>query len=348
MIDVTVKHKVIEKIQGLPVYKSNYSKTQHVVRCPYCGDSIDPTHGHFSIRIDESDDTPMLYRCLKCDASGLINDEVLEDLGVYIDDNMKRVLTSFNKNSKRKYKITEDAYEEYYVPIYNASYMNNLKLEYLNRRLGTDMDIEELKDLKGVLDIFEFMKFNKLESINGLSMKQLQFLNNNYVGFLSTNNNYITLRNITDKNYKRYYKMILNPRNLGGATFYSIPNSIDILYNHDIEIHAAEGYMDILSVYKNLVQTKEDNFYYGSCGFGFLTILRSIIKQGLNTGLNIHIYSDNDKTDYDHFKYLFKRSNVTEWVNTLKIHRNGFEHEKDYGVPKDRIVDTSRILQLVR
>lgn len=324
----------------------NSLETQYVTRCNYCGDSSDPAHGHFSIHIDINNDTPMMYRCLKCDASGLITDTVLEEAGVYLSSDMQSELKSFNRKAAKKMNLVNVDMEHFNVPVYNDSLINSRKLDYLNRRLGTNIDYIEAQDMKVILNLYDFIKLNDMPTIAALKMSHIKFLNDNYIGFLSTNNNCITFRNITEnKSYMRYFKTLINPTNINPDTFYSLPNSIDLLYTKDINVHISEGIMDILSVYKNVVNKKDNNFYYASCGFGYLTILKYLIHHGLNSGLNIHIYSDNDKKDYDHFKYLFHRSSISYWMDHIWIHRNTYENEKDYGVPLKNIIDSHYIIK---
>ena len=277
MIDVSVKYDVIDKLRTLPVCRENYSKTQFVVRCPYCGDSVVMSHSHFSIHINVMDDSPMMVRCLRCDTSGLFDADVMDDLGLYGSGEMAKALKSFNRKSKRKYNITENIIEEYYVPRYVSNVYNQRKLNYINHRLGLNMDMDLVHELKCVINLFDFLKLNKIERLENLTFRQIEFLDKNYVGFLSANNNYITFRNITDNNYKRYYKLILNPRNIGGTTYYKIPNPINLMYTNPINIHIAEGYFDILSVALNLVGRNEDEYFYASCGFGFNKIIKRIL-----------------------------------------------------------------------
>lgn len=346
MINQEVKQIVIEMLKSLPVYIPNLTGTQHVVRCPRCLDSLNLSHGHFSINIDVESETPMMYRCFKCDTKGLLTDTELEELGFYIDSDLRAQLKSFNRKIGKKYKLVNTAIENFNVPFYQNNYNNMMKLDYINNRLDTDISIEEAKDLKIILNLFDFMKLNEIKSINGLTFNQMKLLNDCYVGFLSTNNNCINFRNIT-KNDKlmRYFKVILNPRNINPDTFYSIPNSIDLMYTHDINIHIAEGTFDILSIYKNIIKSKGNNYYFANCGFGSLSILKYLIRIGINTGLNVHIYSDSDKTDWNHKKYLFKESSISHWLDHIYINRNAFPGEKDYGVPAHKICDTYTILK---
>lgn len=60
-----IKEIVESKINQLPVHQWNSSHTQVQTRCPYCGDSRNILHGHFSIKIDENSDSIMLMRCNK-------------------------------------------------------------------------------------------------------------------------------------------------------------------------------------------------------------------------------------------------------------------------------------------
>ena len=344
-----IKYEIINMLKSLPVCIVNGAETEYTVRCPYCGDSQkDLRHGHMGIHIDVNDSSsPIFYRCLKCDARGIVTNEVLNDLQLSPSIQTTENLRNYNRKIIKKNKLVNSNSENYAVPLYTSSTLNDMKLKYISMRLGIDLTYQDAHDLKVVIDIFEFIKFNEINAIPGVSFNKLNFLNNNYVGWLSTNNNCITFRRISDNpNMMRYIKITLNPANVNGNTFYSIPNKIDLMYTDDINIHIAEGTFDIVSVFKNVMNSNLDkNYYYASCGFGFLTIIKYLIANGINTGLNIHIYSDNDKSDSDHTSYLFKNSDVNPWINHIYIHRNGFENEKDYGVPSERIIDTKRKLK---
>ena len=342
MEDRELKERVIELLSQLPAYSVNSSKTQHTVRCPYCGDSSNINHSHFSIKIDVSDPTsPMLYNCLKCPVSGLLTASVLEELGIHSDD--INAALSRVRSTTRYNKYTNIKTEEYSVPMYSNNAINYTKVDYINNRLGTDFTFEECKDLKIIMDLSVFMVINEIPYINGISPGMLKLIDSSYVGFLSNNRNCIVYRLINPKlPYNRYLKVKINSNNLDPNSYYSIPNSIDMMYTNDINVHIAEGTFDILSVYANLNNcNRENNYYYAVCGFGYNTIIDSMIAMGINTGLNIYIYADKDKTDNE---ILWKVNNDRNrpWINSLYICRNGYPGEKDYGVPKDRIIHTMK------
>ena len=335
-----IKYKVIEMLKGKRAYSCSINGKQHYTRCPYCGDSRNLSHAHLSVFIDVNADTPMMFRCLKCDTKGLVTESVLEELDLPLDQSTYKELKAYNRKAMRLGRYVDSEIEKFSVPLYQENQKNLSKLSYLNNRLGTSIDFAKARDFKVILNLFDFMVANEIKTINELSYPMMENLDQNYIGFLSCNNNCIVFRDITGKQKYRYYKVILNSKNVNADTFYSIPNKIPLLYTHDIHVHIAEGIFDILSVQQNVINSMENHYFYASCGYGGITIMKYLVHHGINTGITLHIYSDNDKTDWNHKKYL--NNDITEWIDNIYIHRNQFHNEKDYGVPIDRIIDSKR------
>lgn len=317
---------------------------------PFCGDSVNQNHGHLSIKIDVASDSPMVYRCLKCNVSGLVNDTFLEELGVFLDSENRKQLKSFTKRSMKIARLVNLDVENYIVPLYQDSSLCERKIHYIHDRLNIDMNVSNAKDYKIVLNFFEFLKANNLlepddHHLVGLNYSTMKMLNEYYVGFLSTNNNCIVFRDITGEQKYRYFKVVLNGKNVNMDSFYSIPSRLPLMYTNDIHVRVAEGVFDILSIKENLIRDTEANYFYATCGFGSVNILKYLIHHGMNTGVHFHIYSDNDKTDWNHTKYLFTKNYLTEWIDHIYIHRNRHDNEKDYGVPLARIQDTKRLIK---
>lgn len=344
MHDIEIKKEVIKYLEDLPVYLPNSTYTQHVVRCPYCGDSNNQSHGHFSIKINLETDEPMVYRCFKCDTSGLLTNSVLEELNIDISDKFYKNFKMYIKNSKKKlvkYNIITKA-PDYEVPLYTSNNLNNKKLNYINNRLSLNLSFSDWRECKAIFNLYDFIKLNEIKYIPEISINKLQLLNDEYIGFLSSNNNCIIFRNIYKNYNRRYEKIKINPNLINPNSFYNIPTSFDILYTNKIDIHIAEGIMDIQSIYNNLCdRNNENNFYFAACGFGYVSIIKYMLSIGLNTGIRLHIYSDNDKENNDHFRYLKKlNKSALIWIDDIFIHRNIFEGEKDYGIPKRKIEDS--------
>jgi len=338
-MDITIKRRIIESLKRMDTYKEYSGGIQHLVKCPYCERMSSKDHGHFSIKIDPEDESIMVYNCLKCPASGIVTLDVLDDLNVQYDNTIADDLKSFNKKAAKFNKNMTSKEPKMFIPNSNRSKLSDMKLDYINKRLNIGLQYEDVIKHKIILDIYEFLKINELTELPNISFKYLYFLNMNYVGFLSKNNNCITFRNFTGIGNKRYVKVIINKNLMNSNTFYTLPSSIDLLYNDNIDIHIAEGTFDIISIYHNVTHCNDvNNFYFASCGFGYITILKYLIRTGLNTGLTIHIYSDGDKTDKNHLAYLSDRK-IDPWLDHIIIHRNQYEAEKDYGVSNEKIID---------
>ena len=48
-----------------------------VTRCPFCGDSKNPSHAHFYISVPQNDMEISFYNCKKCPAAGILSDDIL-------------------------------------------------------------------------------------------------------------------------------------------------------------------------------------------------------------------------------------------------------------------------------
>lgn len=347
MIDtVKIKGAIIELLKTLPVCKPSSNLRNWVVRCPYCGDSKTSNHGHFSIRIDEHSSSPMIYRCFKCNDSGLLTAKTLDDLGLPVNGDLQNSISLLNRTSGNS-EYFKDKIKNFKVPVPQDTAENAQKLDYLNKRLGLNMTYEECAEYKIVLSLVEFMRYNGIKvtkentgSSIAMPLRSIREFEEKYLGFLSANNNKITLRDFTPDQsgfFGRYYKITIDLMNQSPNTFYGLRNQFNLLYTDPIDIHIAEGTFDILSVYKNLPHTDSQNsLFFASCGYGFNTILKYLVYMGVTTDVNLHIYSDNDKSDSEHIRTL-RKGNMDLWLDHVIIHRNGFPNEKDFGVSPDRI-----------
>lgn len=349
-----IKAQIIEQLKTLPVWKQSSNGRNITVRCPYCGDSKHADHGHFSILLDITSDDPMLYRCFRCNESGILTPQVLEDLNLGYDRTLSRNLEIVNKLSTSS-SYFKDKVKNFCVPSQQNSNLNLIKLNYINNRLGTNISLEDCCTYKIILSFWEFIKANKIPvdtpDSTGFILKSsiVNTLERSYVGFLSANNNKIVFRDISNDNsgyLGRYYKVTLDVLNRSPNTFYSLVSKFDLLYNQPINIYLAEGTFDILSVYLNLKPEQSQNtLFFASCGYSFSTIVKYLIYMGVNTDITLHIYSDKDKTDEDH-KRLLNNPFYRIWISNIIIHRNIYDGEKDYGVPLDRIEDYSYKLKI--
>ena len=347
-----VKTEVLDQLKLLPVCKPDSSHTQWTVRCPYCGDSEDPTHGHLSIKIMiEDDNSPMVYRCFKCDSSGIVTNETLADLGIRLNDEMLDSIRKGNRRAARHNKFTNDRIEPYQVLQPMDSGLVREKLNYIGERLGCRLELADCPRYKIIPDFYQFISANKLTEHMDIDPRLMNTLQNHFVGFLSQSNNVITFRCIRDisnpqyRGLKRYFKLVLNKANMNPASFYLMPTTVDPFGAETLSIHISEGIFDILGVYMMKNRPLDyRSIFAASCGFGPLSIMEYLVRNGLAQKGALHIYCDNDKTDMNIASLLNKRPEITCWFGDVIFHRNKTPGEKDYGVPKDRILDTTRVM----
>ena len=336
-----IKKLVREKINQLPVHIWNSANNQVQIRCPYCGDSRNRLHGHFSIKIDENSDSLMVYRCFRCSESGILTSQVMEDIGAPLSIEDAKVLDTLNRpNSKSTYGRQRPL--NYKVPVIINPIDSKIKIGYLNERLGIEFTPEMIQESKIILSIMDFFSENKIKIPDHINPKLIKIIEENYIGFLSANNNKITFRRIVDNDQlNRYIKLSIDPYNTSPNNFYSIKNpGMDLLYIEPVHIHIAEGTFDILSIKYNLPHDdSQKHLFFASCGYNFGTIIKWLIYMGINTDLYVHLYSDNDKSDEEDIKVLNSGINKY-WIDHAYIHRNMFQGEKDFGVPAVRIKES--------
>lgn len=342
-----IKEILVERLSEMQAYHVNSENTQHMVRCPYCGDSKNPEHSHMSVKIDLSDNDAMLYYCFRCGASGVVTDDFLDDIGVIVTPDEVKELRNYNKRmEKLAKKRTIIKTERFVAPLCQPNLSNDSKLAYLNGRLGLQLTYEDMQANKIVPSILEFMVRNEIKRLENMPDWKLDRLDRDYIGFLSSNNNLLTMRSIVNTSAKeyRYQKVFINPLNQDNATFYSIPTRLDLMYTDALHVHIAEGTFDIVSIKYN-VRPQElyegHHVFYASCGYSYVSILKHLLKNGICTHLHVHIYADNDKPDREHERFL-RKSGIDAFIEHAYIHRNRAPGMKDYGVPGSQIDHKTR------
>ena len=325
------KQELIQELL-LNIQPSYYKNYELNVRCPFCGDSVkNANSAHLSIRINPDDDQPLVFRCLRCNTTGIFNGTTLSMIGVYSSTNSTNI-ERYNRLSCKKHGLTSS--KKGLSIKFPELQINDLVLQkhrYIENRLGTSLDINELHEKKIVYDFVSLLKYNKIEKIYG-SVDQIKALQTDHVGFLSARNDFINFRDMTG-NHKRYYiyKIVRNIDTTG--KFYIMPNNIDPFNNTLKTINIAEGVFDILGIYYNLLNRYDYNTVYAAInGSGYLNVIKYILEQGLLCDVNVNIFSDADRGP-DYYKNMVRT--LMPFVNDIRLFYN--EIGKDYGVPKDQV-----------
>ena len=340
------KSQLREELLMLPASEP-YREKHIMVRCPYCGDSIKHfDHGHLGIKIDMNDDTePIMYKCLRCDTSGILTDRNLLDLS--IDDiTLRKNLTKYNMGAKIK-NVTllskGTAPLKYSIKPIISKELAKRKLEYINYRLGINETEETYNQLRVVFNLVDFLVGNKINR-STRSKDILKILHEDYIGFLTCKKEMVVCRDITNSHELRYdiYKIIKFKDAYNLTKLYTLPFNYNVLSTETFNIHIAEGPLDVLGIYFNINNRKSTNdIYIGVCGCGFLAAFKYLIDNGVfGDNIHIHLYSDNDKKPY-FYKKIFKK--IKPYFNSLTLYYN--ELSKDCGVSKNKIkLNKTRIL----
>lgn len=316
---------------------------QFRTRCILCGDSKkDPNKMRLGIKIDATNpEEPILYRCFNCNRSGILTNRMLkaitgaQQIKTSVDGINRSILKSSGNIKTNRYKNTRVINVK--IPGLYPKDLN--KAKYVFGRLGRIIDPKEHEGLKIIWSLYDFLSVNNLKS----NSKMDWLLDRDYVGFLSTNNDFISFRDITDKNKFRWYKYNIFEIFDNSASFYSIPGRLELFTPEDIHIHIAEGPFDILSILYNINDNnRTNNLYISSTDGEFYTPLLHYFEKGfVGSNIFIDVYKDNVKygeTEYDYGK--LKTDLKTYVINTKNIHiyYNAHEGEKDFGVPLSKII----------
>ena len=312
-------------------------KKELVLRCPYCGHTSSVGKKHMYIGL--SQDKPYMFNCFKCEAGGLVNRTFLnlldirdEELIQAIDIHNKEMRlsrgNSYASNRIREPQVAYDAFEVDY----------NLypdKVNYINDRLGTNLSVSEMMNMKIIFD-FSFFKRQIMRYL-GATESDFERIQRDYVGFLSVNNTSLSMRCIrqTDSKY-RYLICKLDDRDIYNKAF-CIPSSIP--YTSDrIMVHIAEGQFDIISIYNNMTN-RSTGIYFAAAGNKYSAILKYILSKGIMY-MDIHLYFDNDSAGEiakRQIEYFIKNNIAFFRGSRVFAHVN--QADKDYGVPIDKIQD---------
>jgi hypothetical protein len=318
----------------LKVAYVNNSKTELIVRCPYCNDTQrNLHHGHFYISLRE----PFLFYCQRCETDGILNPSVLHDLSIF-DSELETAIYKVNKDSKykdyKKNKVYSFTRKNLIIPPLMGSGKELKRLEYLNERLGTDYSLEDVSQkFKAILNFKEFILYNKIDTFTE-SKDSLNSLNKYCIGFLSYDQSTIIFRSLDkEKTGYRYHAYNIFG-NYDVKKFYTISSKIDIL-QPSLNVSIAEGIFDIIGVYSHLYDEMERNnnrLFIAVNGKGYNLVFQYLARLGF-LDMNIDIFSDAD-VNLNFYKFMKNKSLI---LSDLKIKINYNTLGKDCGTTADNI-----------
>ena len=309
-------------------------------RCFYCPDSKNPKHTHMYLGLGQKNEhEPLWFACQKCKTQGIVTPNKLMEWNLY-DPEIATFVSQYNKQALALGKNI--AYRG--MVVYNINNtliadnaVSEAKLKYINDRLGLSLSYQDCLDLKIVLNLGDLLYRNKLGYTR--DPRIVEALNNYFVGFLSHDNAFLNMRKVDElckdiQLHSSIDKRYVNYNIFNKHRFYSIPNEIDLLDPRPLHLHIAEGAFDILSIYLNVVKSKDRHIYSSVGGSSYLQVIRYFIFTIKIPNLVIHLYPDND-IDYNDIADIIM--SLQPFGFKMFIHRNVYPGQKDYGVPINKI-----------
>lgn len=307
--------------------------------CPFCGEQRKKLYiGPFDLS-----DNPIQYNCFVCGTNGYVDQYFLDNCGISTQIDPE-VLKSNKGNSYKTKGIDQDIYHNINWFQITDNELSKYKLNYINRRLGTQLTFQDCIDNKIILNIHDLLQLNH---INYLTRHQdiVNQLNMYFIGFLSRSNSMLNMRNMvfnTDislKLHESIQKKYINYKifqTSASNDFYILPTNIDITKH--IRVYIAEGAFDILGIKYNLIKSNDNCIYIAGKGKAYEKALIWLIKTLASYDMEVHYFPDKDVPNYTIKNTIWKFKSAFPMYRFF-IHNNKYENEKDYGVPENRISD---------
>lgn len=332
--------RVVAYLKSLPHAKISADGTQLSCRCPFCGDSRkDDSHTNFFIKIGVDDREPALYKCFRasCGESGILKTETLQRLGCM---DMETILELANHNAKISKTIDKFSPKKKrkLITLNINNEENRKKAAYVNARLGTNMSVPDMKDLKIQLSLYDYLTINHIKKL-AFSENKCDLLNRYTIGFISMYEDYIICRDITKKlvtgsRYTMYRAMgVPDPSD---TKIYCIPTEIDLTTPEPAVLNIAEGTFSILGAYLHteIGRDRRNCLFLANCGGGYLSTIKHVCKQYGFLDVEINIFSDSE-VGMDVYNKLAKQLKGQINIEAFTVYYNAAA--EDFGVPIDRI-----------
>jgi hypothetical protein len=289
-----------------------------VIPCPWCEYGKVKDHYHMYI----STEAP-IFHCFhaSCEQSGLLRKLLLKIHGTDVSDVfVDKTKIAELKNKRDVLKI--DQKERYYtLPEIEPEKFKN-KMFYLRKRLKfANVDCQNIKGL--ILDFYKFIELNNIP-IEGSLFHLIEYLQTNFIGFLTEHNSFVACRNINDSHSLRFHKVILE-KTPKWLDYYKIngknPNSNTFVL--------AEGIFDIFAeqIFDSLNIENDVRLYASALSSRYVALVHSLVYHEQVFRPDIIILSDSDVPREQYEKLLYFNQHI---INSLRIYYN--KSGKDFNI----------------
>ena len=273
--------------------------------CPICGDR----KFHCYVKIDLSNDGPVVYHCFKCNNYGIVNDKFLEYIGL---DNLN--VPRFSKS--KRLDVGETVSEKIMDCVVTDKDDIKDVCQYINDRVGVYPTLSDLQFFGYVGNPYKYTKDYLGEDINNV-------LNNRF-WFKMTNGNIIG-RWFNDKTNMRWLKY--KSSKVSGTGVYKINIPVDMY--QPINVIIAEGVMDVIGLYYNY-KSFNNNIYIAALGKDYNKAISYVLSRGIfGKSVSVKIFKDSDVNN------IYIDNNMRKLFKNIDIYQNYSAH--DYGVTEDKM-----------
>ena len=264
-----------------------------VVPCPYCEFKKNKKHYHLYIALDAP-----IFHCwqAKCNQSGTIS-----KLTNFIDGKdrseqfVDKSLITRGQDKKLRNPLKEKVPLK--IPELDTDKFK-LKSMYLKYRLGYDIDINIVSKL--VFDIKKFIEINNVQ-LDEKTKDLMDFIQSNFIGFVTDRDDLLILRNIDPKTSFRYLKVSLSEDEF--IDYYKIQGR---KFDSN-RVILAEGIFDIFAeqIFDSINIKDSVKLYAATLSGSFSSLLKSLVFHEQIYRLDVIILSHMD-VDMDAYKKLRK------------------------------------------
>ena len=314
-------------------------------RCPICGDSVHPKSAHMYIKIPWDNASTSWYYCHLCNNKGTVSYKTLIEWDIY-DQDIADQLTELNKRAINSDKNTKYNDRQVYSVGINHITMDEkteFKRQYICNRVGLDLSYEDIKNLKMVLNLNDLLYENKILK-RTRNENIVNELSTEFIGFLSIDNAFLNMRRTCEAGIvyksidKRYINYKIFDKDDTTQRFYTVPTYVNVNTPYRIPFHIAEGPFDILSIYLNL-RNRAPGIYTSVSGCNFISVILYFLIDLRLPFIELHIYVDNDvHGSPEAVNKILNR--LPDPTIPIYVHRNVYEGQKDFGVPKQFIQES--------
>jgi hypothetical protein len=294
-------------------------------RCPFPGCDLQQNrkHGHLYISLNQS--SGPTFFCQRCNESGLIF-KLLSILDIDRTLVINKDSDCFNTKSfikKNTSNLNSETIHEVKIEKADISRYEH-KIAYLKKRLGKEIDVDVIPNL--VLDIHSFLDLNKVKCSRE-DESILNYLEDQFIGFVSSRGTKLILRNVDESTDFRYHKIALVEYPSIFKDFYGV--STNQTYAKVNTIVLCEGIFDLLVAINSpkLDDIKRKSCYW-ACALGayYKKLIPSVLDYLKLPLSDVIILSDSDKSESDK---IYRDLNYLALINNLAIYYN--EKSKDFG-----------------